>query len=64
MNVILIQLFNLHFTNCQDALDIMQQIVKEEDNTLLNNLLSMILEYLQLPVDNIADNSSGIINTI
>ncbi|ORX44389.1 hypothetical protein BCR36DRAFT_415146 [Piromyces finnis] len=57
INVILIQLFNLHYANYQDAIDVMQQIVKEEDNTLLNNLLSMILEYLKLPVDSISDNS-------
>jgi len=63
MNIVLIQLFSLHYTNCQDALSIIQRIVIEENRTILNNLLSMILEYLRLPVDNDIDNSiRGIFN--
>ncbi|KAL6597169.1 nucleoporin Nup186/Nup192/Nup205 [Neocallimastix sp. 'constans'] len=57
MIVILVQLFNLQIANAQDAMDIIQQIAVEDDNNMVNNLLSMILEYLQLPVDNVDDNS-------
>jgi len=61
MNIILIQLFNLHYTNCKDAMSVIQRIVIEGNSSILNNLLSMILEYLQLPVDNDINNSTGIL---
>lgn len=55
--IILVQLFNLQIAHTQDAMDIIQQITAEEDTNMVNNLLSMILEYLHLQVDDINDNS-------